>query len=648
MPTIAPKFVSTPSQAGLGPRLADIVITPAFFDGASSNSPLAVLVGQPGPFEPRVTVSIFGPAGINKLADIENAKGMTWLDELNGPGFGSFQLALDDADVADCIAGRMVRFYLDMVPVFTFQIEGRPRMIQVDPGEESEYRIEVSGRGWASIVDDAITFPSRDLLTNEPDLDDPFKQEWRSFNFASIDYPNGQNWPLSIRQYEYSQLQTYRFQRVETSDGVWENLPAPVGFPFPNSEIYSALATIDEKSHWITPPVASNAPGWFFFAGIYEHPSDEPVTFAMTADNLFTFWINGVPVLGETDDHFMWQGWKEVTIPLPADSYRLCCAVQNVPGTVGAGETNHGGWLMGSFIRGSDGNPKAGAITTNGLWKSEYSAEVWPGWTPGQIMIQLITEAQARGAVLSGALNFDFSHFADSNGNPWQALQGGIISSYIPNFSVKVGSTMLDALGQLVEEGWVDWYMTGGGSILKMWSAEVGGVNSGVVFSEGVNITSLERETAKPFANFLLVSWERGYVEVFDAADIATNGKHEDILDSGATSEEEATRIGEVDLAQRLVAASNEAVMLGIEAIDGPSTPYFGYSINDFVTAPDASGAGVLQRVLSISGTVDDMGDPEFTLELNRRWPVRERQQADLLRSIGGKTLGAVGTRGTL
>jgi hypothetical protein len=641
---IEPGFVDAPSLDGLGWSIPQPIV-PGFVDGAvTPPGPLVVRSGAAvGTFTPRVTVSIFGPAGINKLADIENAEAIRWQDELNGVGIGEFDLAFDDADAAQCIASRMVRIYLDQVPIFTFQIEGRPRLFQIQEGEESAYRLRVSGRGWASIMDDAITFPSRDLLTSTPDLDDPFKQERRFFNFASIDFPNGQDWPLSIRQYEYPDLQGFRFSRIETSPGTWENLPAPVGFPFPNSEIYTGLATIDEKCWWITPPIASTAPGWFFFAGIFINPAFQPVTFAMTGDSLFTFWINGVPVLGERDDHFMWQGWKEATIPLEAGWYRLCCAIENVPGSVGVGESNHGGWLMGSFVRGSDGNPKSGAITTNGLWKSYYSPEIWPGWTPGQILIQLIVEAQARGAVLSGALNFDFAHFADSNGNAWQALQGDAITSYIPHFSVRIGSTLVEALDELHKAGWIDWYMTGGGSILRAWSAETGGVTTGATFTEGTNIATLEREASAPFANFLLVSWEDGYVEVFDAASVAADGKHEDVYDSGATSEEEATRRGNVELQHRLAGAGNESIVMGIENLTDATTPYIGCSINDFDTAPDADGATQSCGAVAVAGAADDMGDPTFILTLGRPVPVLERQEVKLLRSIGGKTLDTSG-----
>ena len=638
---IKPKFVDRPSQSGLGMVIttSDLVISPAFYDGASSNSPLGVILGLT-PDEPVLEVQIYGPAGINQLAVVENAYEVEWVDELNGAGWGSFLLQIDDSDAAQCVEGRMVRFYINDVPVFTYQIEGRPRLVQVDSEEEVNHFLEVRGRGWASTLDSAATHPSYDLLASAPDLDDPFKQEWRSFNFASIDFPNGQAWPNAVERYEYGELQSYRFERVETSEDTYENVPAPDGFPFPNSEIYSALATDDEKCHWITPPVDPSSPGFFFFAGIlvWEPAVAEPVTFATTADNLFTLFINGVPVLDEQDDHFMWKGWKEVTVPLEAGWYRIACVVENVPNTVAVGETNHGGWLMGSFVRGADGNPKSGAITTNGNYKSLYSAEIWPGWTPGQIVERLIIEATGRGALLSGAIGYNFTATADSAGDPWEALQGGgVITSYIPNFSIRVGSTLLEALDQLVEEGWVNWNMPGGGTTLNMWSAGTAQASPKATFTIGSNIRSLERAPSEPHANSLLVAWEKGYVKVEDASDIATNGRYELLWDSKATSATEATRMGEVELERRIAGSDTESVVMAIESTALTDLPYWAFGVGDVITIPDADNVGTTNmKVMSISCQLDDEGNPLFTLELNRRWPNEDRQAARLDRKAGG------------
>ena len=638
---IEPGFTDAPSLDGLG--YADPTgqeFTPAFVDGATSNSPLAILLGL-APDQPTVTVHIYGPAGINELNQVENATNISWRDELNGPGFGSFEIALDDPDVADCISGRMVRLEIDGVPAFTFRIEGRPQMIQVDEGEESSYRVIVQGRGWAAILDDATVYPSRDVEGETPDLEDPFKQRDRVFSFASVDFPNGTLWPQALEVYEYSQLQAYRFQRVEVSEGSFENRPSPVDMPFPNSEVYEAL-TGSELAYWIVPPVASSSIGFFFYAGILTWTTEEPITFSMTADNLFRFYINGVQILDEESDVFMWEGWKEVTYPMRPGQYRLACVVENIEGASAVGETDYGGWLMGSYVRGADGNPKAGAITTNALYRALYSPDIWPGWTPGQIVERLIVEATGRGSLLNGSIGYNFSAASDSSGNPWTALHGGLVTSYIPEFLVPVGSTMLSALDQLVEEGWVDWNMLPGGATLQMWSAEAGAGTSAAAFTIGTNIVLLDRQTSRPVINSLLVSWQGGYVVVEDAADVAINGRLEDVYETNATSAEEASRRGEVELGRRTAASASESVRVVIEPTSTGELPYFGFFVNDFITVPDEDGNPTQLRVIAISCTVDDDG-PVFTLELNSQWPIQEREQVTLLRSIGGKSRRSTG-----
>jgi hypothetical protein len=340
-------------------------------------------------------------------------------------------------------------------------------------------------------------------------------------------------------------------------------------------------------------------PGYYFFRGEFTLTGDiTPVQITVTGDNFFTFFLEGVPILGEEinkGDHFMWQGWKEHKIFLPAGTYTVAAAVYNIswtdlgaPGPISLypcaaegndpptpSDGNPGGLLCAIFVPGDHVTAPVYVYTSDDSWMSWYDPTTWPGWTPGQIIQQLIDEADARGAISI----YDSSTFTapnDSDSLAWRPIMTDVDRPDIPTFSVEVGSTILTALGQLHDSG---------------------------------------------------------YIIVDDAAAIAAYGTRvEDVYSSDAPSEQEAELQGINELLRR-AQGSYPALVAAVEPTSTADCPYEAFEVGDYVTVP----GGSVVRVLSINCTQDQEGWATWTLELNERLDVPERRTNKLLQQLGGR-----------
>jgi len=598
-----------------------------------------------------VTANLYEEDGTTIVANaLDEAFDINFMDELSGVGFGSVSLALEDPDVGELTDGRFVRILIEGTARFTFKIEGNPEYRQIQQGEEIAQTITASGRGWGCVFDDILVYPEYDMTL-------PIDSSWRLFSFASPNFPNASGWAAATQQYEYQDAVTGGEDRVQ---GVYDTAappvltvyPAPIGFPWPNSQNNgngSSPTPTYVGTYWIWPSAAAETDiGYAFFRDTFTlaTASAFPVTFSVTADNLFTLFLEGVPILGEDADTWMWQGYKEVTILLPAGTYQVAAVVENTGITDGL--ANPGGFIYAAYVNDTNAIPTAIAHVTDSNWETEFDASVWPGWTPGQIITQFTDEAIARGGLAGYTYLDTYGAAIDTDGNDWDSLDTATSSIYIPSFAIRVGATGIDLLNQLNQEGWIDWHFKPGALTLDAWAGGQVGSVSGVSFVEGTNIGSLERGSTKPYANVLLVQWADSMIEVVDSSAVTAYGTRvEDVYSTDADTEDDATRLGRIELARRVVDAKAAVVMV-VEPVSAADCPYEAFGIGDYVTIPNTTGGTTSVQVLSISVRQDDQGFAEWTLELNKRWRVPEREQSDLLRSIGGKTQGSVADRGVV
>lgn len=589
---------------------------------------------------------------------LANAFNISFYDELNGPGRGQVSLALSDPGSADIAPGRYVNCLVNGTARFTFKIEGNPEYDIIDEGEEEAQIVTVSGRGWACVFDEAIVYPEygRNFV---------LETSWRIFSFASPLYPRAGTWLDADAYAEYLEgvdtQNCYGHAQI-APDGL--NYPAPIGFPWTTNSfnLVNGVPTANYvDTFWLRPNATDmpvwNSPGYYFFRTDLVLTEDlTPVTFTVTGDNFFTFFLEGVPILGEeinTGDHFMWQGWKEHIVYLPAGTYTVAGVVYNIswtdlgspglrtlPACPAEGydpptptDGNPGGLMAAMFVEGNPLTPPTYLLTTDDDWVSAYDPITWPGWTPGEIVDQLIDEAVARGSIAVYD-SYSFSAADDTDSDPWRPAIASVDRPDIPTFPIEVGSTIMGALTSLDEAGYVNWHVRPGTLILDMWRGrEPSSPTSSATLAGGVNLRSYERNATAPYANALMVQWAGGYIIVEDAAAIAAYGTRvEDIYSSDASSEDEATIQGEYELLIR-AQDSYPAIVAVIEPVSAADCPYEAFEVGDYVTIP---GPEVV-KCWSIQCTQDADGWAVWTCELNAKLDVPARRTDKLLQQIGGR-----------
>ena len=595
-----------------------------------------------------VTAELFDKTGtLMGAVDLANAFGIEFFDEYNGPGSGSLSILLSDSAALELTPGRFVNIKVGGTSRFTFKIEGNPRYQLIQQGEESDQMVSVQGRGWGCVFDEAIIYPSAELGAR---LD----HSWNLYSFAHPDFPaaNQTSWAAAVELYEFLDGVTADSGRRQLADG---NLyPSPINFPWaisPNNyDTASPPGAGYIPTYWIWSeadyPNEEYQLGWCFFRNEITLTADTILTFAVTADNFFTFFVDGVPILGENADVWMWQGWKEVSIFLAGDgggtTYTLAALAENVgfPGQTGTQTTNPGGFLMAVYEVDGNQTPTTHHLSSDDTWDCEFvgNEDRWPGWTPGQIIAHMITAATTSPRQSLAQYNSDtFTDTLDSNGDAWRPLLTTLDSPYLST-AFDVGSTVMEALTQMHEDGWINWHVQPGTLILDVIRGREPTPSSSATFTAGSNIVSLERAETEKYANELLVQWEQGFVVVSNGTAITAHGSAvEDIFSSDAPSSEEAGEHGENELLRR----ANEglpAIAMQIEPTSTSDAPYEGFDLLDYVTIPAVGGGTEIVKVLSVKCNQDSEGFASWSLELNRKLRVPEREQIDLLRQIGGRS----------
>lgn len=591
-------------------------------------------------------------------APLANAFNIEFYDEEDGPGHGTCSLALSEAGAAQLLPGRYVDCLIEGVSTFTFKIEGNPEYDIIQREEEQEQIIIVQGRGWGCIFDEATVYAD---YSQEFSLETP----WRIFSFASPDFLNAGSWGNAVEQAEYLEgvaTANCYFHAQVAPDGL--QYPAPIGFPWctnPFNLVDGVKTANYVDTFWTRTPnqPSYDSTGYYFFRTTFTLADFSPVTFTVTGDNFFTLFLEGVPILGEsisTADHWMWQGWKEHQMWLPAGTYTIAAAVYNISWLdLGAGApkvappcpaegfaggaryNNPGGLLCALYIAGDAVTAPTHILSSDASWKSHYEANTWPGWTPGQIIQQLIDEALARGAMTVYNSN-TFSASLDSLSQAWRPLEPTVNRADIALFSVEVGKSVMQALMSMHEQGFIHWHVRPGTLILDVYRGRLASSpSSSATLVHGVNLAALERNATAPYANALRVQWEGGTVTVQDAAAIAAHGTRvEDTLRSDAPSKAEATLQGETELLKR-VQASYPAIVAAVEPTGASDCPYEAFETGDYVTVPAIGGGTEVVRCLAIGCRQDELGYARWITELNARIDVPDRKTTQLLQQIGSR-----------
>jgi hypothetical protein len=598
-----------------------------------------------------------------------NAFAVNWLDEWDGPGRGGCTLSTSEAGAALLLPGRFVNCMTETpgmgnpAPRFTFWIEGNPEYSLVKRGEEVDEVVTVQGRGWAALLDGMTIYP-------EYALNFSLETTWRLFSFASPLFPNAGDWGQAVELAEY-------LEGVSTAScyGHWQMgpdavaYPAPIGFPWPINpfNLVNGVKTSNyvDTSWIITPDQPSYAStGYLFYRAEFELDDLTLVTFDVTGDNFFTFFLEGVPILGEQisiANHLMWMGWKGKPLWLPAGTYTVAAAVYNISFTDLGGDPkvqpacpeqgydgsardgSPTGLLCSIYVAGDAITAPTPILMSNETWTAHFDELYWPGWTPGQVVDQLLSEGLARG-VASGVFDsVTYTDASDSNGDPWRPFDTGYDRVDIPTVAFKVGSSVMQALQTMREKGWIHWHVRPGTFVLDVWRGRnpnppvaIATLTNPGDGSPGTNVTEFTRNSTAPYANAMQVQWEGGVEVIEDAAAIAqVQNRVERSYSSDAGSADEAVLDGANEL-YIAAQATFPALVAEVEPTGFADAPYEGFRNGDYVSVTTSAGTETV-RCLSITCQQGPLGYATWKCELNQRLDVPQRRTNQLLQQIGGK-----------
>lgn len=586
----------------------------------------------------QTSIKLFSAGGV-EIADLANASSVSWQDVFNEAGTGSFSLPYDDPQAAQIVPSTQVYCYLDGLLVFKWIVSEPPKITAVSPDEEGGQEYQVTGDGKVHRLGDARIYPWRGL---EPQI----VAAHRIYSFASPDFPNLAPWVAASQIALQSYLDPIRFAVIELTN----KATAIVGEsnPLDPVEILNVPAPLEWKvpnAYWIWGQPYTNVVGFNYFRGTFNIGIETLLVIAATADNYWTLYLDGTPILGEQGEGTGGPGWlehKRVDLRLAAGTYNLAAVVENIPQEGLPDVNNPAALLVAVFTVDAVKDTLLSTIKiSDASWTAlAYPASV-PGWTPGQILLDCIAEAQARGGL--AGFTCAFNGTTDSGGNAWVGSNGS--GTYVPGYSAPVGSTVLDVLNDLVSLGWVDYRFNAATDSLQVWSKGTGSVTTGIDFTVTgsvltQNLVSVEFSPHHPVTSAMFVKWSKGFIEVVNPVAAALYGRVEGFLTVDTDRVDEAIR--QANLALDEVDNIEYAIVVEVDPIDPAiDQPYYRFVPGDFVDVLDPAGVLKSTKVYSISIAGDDMGRAAIVLELNNRIKSPDRTVFDLMAVLGRGVVGS-------
>lgn len=513
-----------------------------------------------------ITASVYDPTNTTAetAGGLPGSKERKWQDRYSEPGAASLVLRGADADLAECVNGRVVRLALDATTVFAFLIEGRTQHT-VAQGEDSRQLVELKGRGTMARWEALVVYP-------EGGVGGTLLGETRYFNFASP-YFDASGWAL--------------VSAVDLDDVLQ---PAPARWPNATTKkIRPGGSPLVDRD-----PEEFGVRSEFITAG-----GDKTYRIFYTGDDGVDMFIDGVRIASEVRPR-MWQEPRQIDVRLLDGTHLWALKGTNVdfPGL------NYS-WVAAAIYEvGSDGTLGALVHETDATWTGVQFGTTPPGFTPWEVLDILLTEAQARGAVPE--LTLAGSATLDVDGAAWPTT---------PDIAFRIGLDGLGVLRQLAET-YIDCAMDPTSMELQVWVHGTKGTASGVVLAPGVNLTEAVHEVGRAEMSVTLTRWAGGWLETEDAGLVAAHGRLEGYVAQGAAdSTAEATRVAE-GLIDRMGRPA-EKLTVAVRPAGGDEA-YADYITGDTLTAPDSNGNPATWRVKGFTVSEDANGKvfpvPELVL----------------------------------
>lgn len=544
---------------------------------------------------------------------IPNYRELKCLDELGGPGGGSFLISRHDAkflETPTLIHARNVyKIRVDGKVVGGFL--GRAKNSDyINREERSGETWEVSGEGLRGWFHDAVVEPFGGIRKDS--------QSSRVFSFAS----ERGHWYVEADWVAPVVIQDHQLDPNEdpfgTAPADWPDAPgAKWVWGVDNDDIDPAPAGMNYFRHEFDIEEVDGAGRFSVFAA---------------AKDQFEVFVDGQNVIQSTEDDGWTRTWR-ADFSLNPGHHVLAIRVL----ASGAGKAG----LIAALFRAGDASLGTSAelltVTNTTDWVVNSYPDPAPGWTPGEIMLTLLAEADSRGVRFPGFLTPTFTEDEDSTGLPWPRSL---------DWAFDIGAEYSDVVAQL-EEAVCDVWIDSDNLELHMYVER--GVHRDVQstgtqpvkFEVGRNVVRATEEETSDLKNALLLATEDGWSSVADGTSTsqAEYGRIEGYVSTGASEAVSS------DVAQRVFqqkALPKTSSTYDIIDVDD-ARPFFDFQPGDWALAPSAEDEYELtpRRVMSISVSADrETGWPKYALEFDTISEDSETRFERWLKATGTGTLG--------
>lgn len=571
-----------------------------------------VLTDETVPFRIGMELEVYKHDDPNQIIDVvPHRTDVSALDELGGNGGGNFTVMRDDPKLVESPEllnwRNLVRVRLDREVVGGFLIQNRETKY-VDPDELAGEYWKVTGEGLRTWFRDAVVLSYGGVREDSQDV--------RVFSFASERgswYKTGE-WisPFVVHPYSLDPNPTYVFG---TAPAEWPDAPS---------------------AKWIWGMANGKADPADEGVNYFRYEFDIDVTegtrqysvFSAAKDD-FDIYMDAAQVITSREKNGYAKTWR-ADFDLAPGHHILAARVLNKGGNAG---------LITALFKFGDADAGTAAelitVTGGSGWVVNAYPDPAPGWTPGEIMLTLLQEAEDRGVRFPTWLTPTFTADVDSDGAPWPRSL---------DWSFNLGTEYIDVIEKL-EELVCDVWINPGNLELNMYATR--GVHRDiqsaavqpVKFEIGRNVSRAGDDGTSDIKNTLLVQSEAGWGLQADGLtdSISTYGRIEGFISTGASKAVSG------DVAQKVFSQKAKpelSATLDIIDVDD-ARPFVDFHTGDWVLAPGDDGKLTSRRVMSISVTEDaKTGKPKFAVEIDTIFEDRATRYARWLKTTSDGTLG--------
>lgn len=557
----------------------------------SNPVPFSVLTEESSPFRVGLELTAYAyDDPFTPLDVIPRRADLKGMDEIGGPGGGSFRISRSDSKLTE--TPRL----LDYRNVFKCSLDGKvvsaffatqKKSDFVNREERAGEYWEVSGEGLRGWFHDAVVEPYGGIRQGS--------QDQRVFSFASEQgsWYKAADWktPVLIQKYNLDP----NLDPFNTAPAEWPDAP---------------------NAYWIWGEANSGSDPAPEGINYFRYEFDvsglsvaEPYAFFASGKDHFEVFVDGQRVIEAKEDNAYAQTWRadfDLT-----NGHHIIAARVLARGSGAAA-------FIGALYKTGDATAGTEAellkVTDASGWKVNAYPDPPPGWTPGEIMLTLLSEAQARGVRFPTWLTPTFTATVDSAGAVWTREL---------DWSFDIGTEYFDVIEKL-EELVCDLWIDPQNYELSMW-AERGvhrDVQSQAVepvkFEVAKNVTRAESDGTSEIKNTLVLQTEDGWRLIADSlsTSISKYGRIEGYVSTGASDAVSG------DVAQRVFdqrAEPSVSATYDIIDVEG-ARPWYDFFVGDWVLAPRETDETVLvpRRVMSISVQEDKKtGRPVFAVEFD-------------------------------